>query len=181
MFLKRRSSVEKSSQPVPGGVEEPTRGWSDMKTCDAVLKVWVPQPLDRVLDQAVVQFGNSKVLIVRSALLIHVYGRYRLDQLVVHGLWGDHRSYDWKIRFSRAVDGPPRVAPRTEFIEQHGKSIEALRVHLPARLKVDLEALAARSGYRVSEYSRRVLIEYFFGRVDAPTLPDPPALLDESD
>lgn len=49
-----------------------------------------------------------------------------------------------------------------------GKNIVPLKLHLPQRLKVDLQTLAVREGIPLSRFVREILVSHFFGRTVWP-------------
>jgi hypothetical protein len=139
---------------------------------DDSLKVHMPEGLDTKIN-ALARYHEVTVSdIIRNTFLLHVYGRIRYELWTSEGLWRPKRkatkeeveSYrGGDIRFSpaRTVQQSPvgfSRKGRTEFIQEHGKSVEPTRVFMPPLLKQRIEDLADERGIRVSEYCRRALV-----------------------
>jgi hypothetical protein len=128
------------------------------------MKVWLPDPADHILKQMADDGFVSRSGLIRNALFVYVYGQYALAQMRAEK---DGFFFDSGARFSRTVS-------RTQAL---GKNIRNYKVFIPARLRDDLESLAADHRLTLSHFTREVLISAFMGH---RTLPERQAALDEA-
>jgi hypothetical protein len=161
----------------------PSGDWTDFGDYTEHVKVWLPKPVADAAAKLAEQFNHSTTVIVRNALVIHVYGRLAFDQLVMNGrlraprgytndvvnpkqlLVSELESYRAGQQSDMARDDPLAhghlVARDGEFASS--RPVVALRLAVPQRLKDDLLKLAERKGKPLSEYCREVLTDYYLG------------------
>ena len=124
--------------------------------------------------------------ILRDTLLLHAVGRVRYEQWTGQGQWRPRRKAPLEVKrayesgeilFSRTRADPEEPAGasgdqdtedtstpasaearRTDFIRAHGKSLNAVRVHLPTWMKQALEELASPAREPTASYCRRLLV-----------------------
>ena len=178
----RKSSM--ADQPPERAVDErtlppPEGDWSDMGDYSEHVKIWLPVRVVQAAGWLAEQYLQSQVVVIRNALIIHVYGRLTFDQLVLHGFLRAPRGYVAQVVDPKQLLCDESAAHsngrKTEMARQdpvahrellHGDywhSTFALRIAVPKRLKRDLGALASKSGKQVSEYAREVLTAYYLG------------------
>lgn len=139
---------------------------------DESLKIHLPEELEKKINTLSIYLELTKSDIIRNSLLLHIYGRIRYELWTSEGNWRPKRKAtkeelqgyrDGSILKSpaRSFDEPGikfSLPRRTEFIQEHGKSVEPTRVFMPALLKQRLEYLAGTHRLPISEYCRRNLV-----------------------
>lgn len=147
------------------------RDLSDLSSNQATLRVWLPEEGKIALDQVVGKSGAMYSKFLREFFVIYLYGIHELVKMQerAEGLYfkpapvqssyrADYHSEE--IRYSRA--------PTVECIPGLGKNIFPLKIHLPQRIKDDLQLAADRAGIALSQFVRETLISYFFGHTFWP-------------
>lgn len=134
---------------------------------DACIKLWLPERLMQALDGMSARQGMSRPDVLRWLLFEHVFGRPALDQL------NDWKRRQEEIRRAKAREStqnpnmrfsPPRIgAQRSVTVQLLGKSVEDFKLWLPARLKNELEQLAATERMGISDYLRKTLVRILLG------------------
>ena len=167
-FSKKREKQAES--PVVTDLIE-KRDLSDLSSNQATLRVWLPEEGKIALDQVVGKSGAMYSKFLREFFVIYLYGIHELVKMQerAEGLYfkpapvpssyrADYHSEE--IRYSRA--------PTVECIPGLGKNIFPLKIHLPQRIKDDLQLAADRAGIALSQFVREILISYFFGHTFWP-------------
>jgi hypothetical protein len=139
--------------------------FDDFLVNDAVLKLWLPAKLAARVDWLSAHHGSSRPDILRSLLFEHVYGRVALRHLEI---FARKRAEELAVEtpmFSRrqTLDDDAKHKPRNVDLDMLGKSDEDFKLHLPRRLKGDLEALARAHHSTASQYTRGALIMHLLG------------------
>jgi predicted transcriptional regulator len=162
----------------------PVGDWAGMDDDSEHLKVWVSEEVNHAADLLADQYNNSKVVIVRNALVIHVFGRLAFDQAVMHGYLKTPRGYAAEVVNPKALYVAEREAhergqqtdmarldpaAHRELLAASLPATVGLRIAVPAKLKDDLQRLAAGAGKELSAYCREVLTAYFLGAARAPS------------
>lgn len=156
-------------------LELPAGDWTHYDVDDTALKVWIPEALDRCLQDLAIRFEQTKSDLTRNALMLHVHGRSVFERLVENKLWRlrrrqqieDNRKFSLERTSLKLRDVPRRV-----FIEAFGKNTEDLKVWMPRELLGRITGLAINAGLTPSEYARRALTAYYLGRtVIDPLMP----------
>lgn len=144
------------------------------KICDDddSLKIHMPEELERRINTLAGYHELTKSDVIRNSLLLHVYGRIRYELWTADGNWRPKRKAT-KEELQGYLEGSILKSPertfgemtprfsrkrRTEFIQEHGKSIEPTRVFMPSLLKQRLQVLAEIQKLRISEFCRRTLV-----------------------
>lgn len=145
------------------------RGLLDLSRNNEELRVWLPEEGKQALDEVANKLGVVRSKYLREFLVIYLYGLHELLRMQTekHGLYyeppppppspplppGERSS---EVMYSRA---------RTEeCIPGLGKNIVPLKLHLPQRLKDDLQKLADKAGVPLSQFTREALVSHFFGQ-----------------
>jgi predicted transcriptional regulator len=139
---------------------------------DDSLKIHMPEELERRINTLAGYHELTKSDVIRNSLLLHVYGRIRYELWTADGNWRPKRKAT-KEELQGYLEGSILKSPertfgemtprfsrkrRTEFIQEHGKSIEPTRVFMPSLLKQRLQELAEIQKLRISEFCRRTLV-----------------------
>lgn len=153
---------------------------------DASLALHLPETLMARLAELEDLVDLTRNDILRDTLLLHAVGRVRYEQWTGQGRWRPRRKaplevmrgYEsGEILFSRTRTDPEEPkgasgehdtedasapataeARRSDFIRAHGKSLNAVRVHLPTWMKQALEELASLAREPTASYCRRALV-----------------------
>lgn len=143
--------------------------------------VWLPMSVRDRLDLLAEFLELTHSDIARNLLLIHLIGRLDYARAVRKGWWAVHRRDpgDLSVAFSRsrgaAVSAPAPIAPRTAFVQAHGKSVVAFKFHLPAPMKQHLGARARASGLRLSHHLRELIVRTLDGHLKMEAVVPPEA------
>lgn len=129
------------------------------------MKVWLPEPVDTALKQLTeisyqgTSDYRSRSDFIREALFINVYGRLAFEQMrqQMDGLFYEKPSESRPL-FSRSSNRAPSL----------GKNSINYKVWLPAKLRDDLQALAAEAGITLSHFVRESLISAVLGHLTLP-------------
>ena len=175
--MPRERVIDELVLPLPAG------DWTDFGDYSEHVKVWLPKSVADAAARLAEQFNHSTTIIVRNALVIHVYGRLTFEQLVLHRLLRAPRGYVNDVVNSKQLlvselelhragqlseMALEDTAAHKHLVAQDGafasaRPIVALRVSVPKRLKDDLSALAQRMDKPLSVYCREVLTSYYLG------------------
>lgn len=149
------SRGSRSTAVAPGPKDVPPM--EEFENNDAVMKVWLPQTLSERVNWLSIHSETSRPDVLRALMYEHVYGRVAYESLKT--AVAKKRAIpieDSGVRFSRArhtdVD-----------LEYLGKSLDDFKLHLPARLKTDLESIAKQHGLTPSSYTRKLLVQQLLG------------------
>lgn len=144
--------------------------------------VWLPMSVRERLDLLADFLELTRSDVARNFLLIHLVGRLDYARAVREGWWAARRRDpdDLRVLFSRsrrvAVSEPEPIAPRTAFIQAHGKSVDAFKFHLPAPMKQHLEARARASDLRLSHHLRELIVRALDGHLETQAVVPPTAV-----
>jgi hypothetical protein len=130
---------------------------------DAVLKVWLTDKLSERIDFLSERRDTSRPDVLRALLFEHLYGRIAYEELIAYGkkkrpvsLPGATVGIPDEIRYSRREETPMDI----KFC---GKALDDFKLHLPSRLKNDLESIAKIHGLTASSYVRKMLVMQLLG------------------
>lgn len=141
--------------------------YSDMRTCDVTLKVWLPESVEKQLGELTAYLNTSLSDLIRQILFQHLYGRYDLIGLVERQKFDQENPYGG-VRFSvspsKAGSQPPPVPPK----------VAGVKVFIPERMRNDLDSLAGAKFQTISEYVRLVILNHLFGALHAAGIPTTP-------
>lgn len=151
--------------------------FSDLARHDTELKFWLPEPVDEALKEICARSGDSMSTMLRRFLTQHCYGLYATEVMTeaIPGLFRDEAPA--ALQFSRTAAGEQdgKVRLDTYWVPELGKNIAPIKIWIAARLRTDLEALAAHVGIKPSEYVREIVISRLLGH---GTLPKRPQMLE---
>lgn len=163
-FSKKRE--KKAESPVVTDLIE-KRDLFDLSSNQVTLRVWLPEEGKIALDQVVGKSGSMSSKFLREFFVIYLYGIHELVKMQerAEGLYhkpapAPSSCHSDGIRYSRA--------PTVECIPGLGKNIFPLKIHLPQRIKDNLQLAADRVGIALSQFVREILISYFFGHTFWP-------------
>ncbi len=137
-------------------------GSCDFTTNDAVIKLWLPDELVAALDVISAERDASRPDVLRWILFEHAYGRTEFAHLCNRAQGRAVRCRDLVVV---APNGACEPTDRPTAAPALGKSLEDIKLHLPAQLRRDLERLAALHRQPLSDYLRGVLARSLLGEL----------------
>jgi hypothetical protein len=143
--------------------------FGDLATEDVTLKFWLPDPVERALEDLAKYYVVSVSLLVRMLLADYVYGRYALAYMRENQV-GIHRRNP-EAMFSRRSSA--QQIKHIYKVPELGKNIAPIKVWVAQRQKNDLQALADHAGVLLSKFVRELIVGGVLGR---GTLPERPGL-----
>jgi len=165
-FWSKKSDKYPQQTPYQSALERSQGDFSEFSSDNWVsMKVWLPEALDKILHELADHFECSQSELIRQALFVYVYGRYRFEQMRTQR--GGLFTPEHPPLFSLASD-PAQIPEKKNRAPDLGKNRVNTRVHIPAMLKEDLQTLASRSGITLSHFAREVLISTFLGHLMLP-------------
>ena len=144
------------------------RALKDLSKNSAILRVWLPEAGRTALDEVVKKSGTMSAKYLRKFFVEYLYGIHELVKMQERreGLYyvpppvAVQQESTSDIRFSRS--------PTVECIPGLGKNIFPLKIHLPQRMRDDLQSLADKVNIPLSQFVREILISHFFGQTFWP-------------
>lgn len=179
-FLKRGAKQEADQLPAPRlppnrqskvvdyqGLVAGMGDFGDLAIESVALKFWLPEPVERALEDLAKYYDVSVSLMVRMLLADYVYGRYALAYMRENQL-GIHRRDSDPPMFSLNSVSVKRIYKVPEL----GKSIAPVKVWVAQRMKDDLQALADHAGMLLSKFVRELVVAGVLGRGTLPERPE---------
>lgn len=142
---------------------EGDRGIHDLHSNKAELRVWLPIPAKRAMDECLDYLDVTAAKYLREFLVVYLYGGHELLRMKAQktGLYFVPPPVpDNGVRFSRGSSD--------ECVPGMGKNIVPLKLHLPQKMKDDIEALAKNAGIPLGQFAREILISHFLGHTVWP-------------
>lgn len=162
-FFKRRKDQQRPDKPSTAyRVKLSNRDYKQLTECDAALKFWLPEAVEKKIDEMSSFQDTSTSDLVRQILFIHLYGRYDLFGLIERQIDTFNLNKKELPRFSRSESSETGSDKINKPIE---KSIADLKVWIPAKMKTDILTLANKEGKKTSQYVRQVIITHLFGHM----------------
>lgn len=144
--------------------------FGDLATEDVALKFWLPDPVERALEDLAKYYAVSVSLLVRILLADYVYGRYALAYMRENRV-GIYRRDSDQVMFSRRASA--QQLKHIYKVPELGKNIAPIKVWIAQRQKNDLQVLADHAGVLLSKFVRELIVGGVLGR---GTLPERPGL-----
>jgi len=143
---------------------EGDRGISDLADNKAVLRLWLPVPLKTAMDESMAEMDVTAAKYLRKFLVVYLYGAHELLRMKAEktGLYYEPPPVprSEQVMFSRAA--------KFDCIPGLGKNILATKIHVPQKIKADLELLANRASVPLSRFTRELLVSHFLGHTVWP-------------
>lgn len=139
----------------PYSVKLSDRDYDQLRNCDTPLKFWLPEPVEKMIDEMCAFQDTSASDLIRQILFIHLYGRYDLFGLIERQ--DNTFKLNGRIRFSESINEVKGSVPPV------AKSIADVKLWIPKQMKADLQGLADGSEKKLSAYVREVLQVHLFG------------------
>lgn len=163
-FKRKKDQTRPASQSVTYHVNLSGRDYDQLSECDTALKFWLPESVEKKIDEMCSFQDTCASDVVRQILFIHLYGRYDLFGLVERQILTFHLNKEHRIKYCAVrIDDP--LCDNSSFHEPIEKSIADFKVWIPAKMRADIQALAQITGKKPSLYVRQVIITHLFGHV----------------
>lgn len=156
-YFRRKDETYPSKPDKPHSISISGRDYSECEYNDATLKFWIPESLERKIDEVTDLLDTSVSDFVRQAIFIHLYGR--CDLLGLYERKQGIYSPGGSIKFCASLvdQGPPISAPEKKNAD--------VKIWLPARMKNDLAMLAVSHKMKLSSYVRQLLTIHLLGNL----------------
>jgi predicted DNA-binding protein len=158
-FFSRKKDQARPGRPdIPYSIKLSGRDYDQLDICDSAIKFWLPETVEKKIDEMCSFQDTSASDLIRQILFIHLYGRYDLFGLI------ERQNHTYQLnslpKFSlRSID---HLVPLPIPIE---KNIADVKVWVPAKMKEDILMLAKDAGKKPSAYVRETIITHLFGHV----------------
>jgi hypothetical protein len=139
---------------------EGDRGIAQLHENDAVIRLWMSEPLRKAMDQTCDEINGSASWYLREFLVVYLYGIHELLKMRAFSSGLNYEpppqpKADSGIRFSRTSMG--------EVIPGLGKNLVPCKLKLPSKMKVDLQQLADQRDIPLGRFIREILVQHFLG------------------
>lgn len=161
-FSRKKDQPRPLPPPDPFQIELSGRNYKELDKCDVALKFWLPESVEKKIDEMCSFQDTSTSDLIRQILFIYLYGRYDLFGLIERQNYTFRLNNRPRFSYSLAKRSADYIPPPPKPVE---KSIADVKVWIPVRMKDDLQALATKAGKKPSAYVREVLITHLFGHV----------------
>jgi len=137
----------------------PPRDYSGMIFQGEQLRVWLPDPAKIGLEEICQRAETSMTVYLTEYFTEYIYGRHEL----------------LKMRETRSgvYEPSPLIKHNMERCREEpqpnlGKNIFALKIFIPTKIKLALQALAGRAQISLGEFTRALICAHLFGRTHGP-------------
>jgi len=161
-FNRKKDQARPTERRNPFQIELSGRNYDELDQCDVAIKFWLPETVEKKIDEMCAFQDTSASDLIRQILFIHLYGRYDLFGLVERQIMTYQLKKKPRIFYSIAKEHVC-TEPEKSYTPQVEKSVADFKVWIPARIKTDVQALAQRAGKKPSAYIREVIITHLFG------------------
>lgn len=146
--------------------------FGDLREHDTALKFWLPDPAAEAIKEICERNGNSMSEGLRQFFAQHCYGIYAFQLMneAIPGLFRDPIPPLFSRTPAELPPGKKRID--TYWIPELGKNVMPIKVWIPDRMKVDLQALADHVGIKLSQYVREIVISRLLGHGTLPKRPE---------
>ena len=132
----------------------PARDYSNLNKQDCQLRVWLPDPAKRALEEVCEINETSMTVYLTEYFATYLFGSHELLRMRSRGVG----LYEPKpvTRYNLESAGVP-AEPNL------GKNIFALKIWVPEKIKGGLRSLAERAGVTLGEFTRALICAHLFG------------------
>lgn len=156
-FTRKKDQSRLTTSQKPHHIELTSRNYEELEECDVALKFWLPETVEKKIDEMCTFQDTSASDLIRQILFIHLYGRYDLFGLIERQIETFNLNHIPAVVMETQKD-----YPCSEPVE---KNIADFKVWIPAKMKADIFILAQRAGKKPSAYIREVIITHLFGHL----------------
>ena len=156
-FSRRKDQARPKAHSEPYCVQLSGRNYEELEKNDASLKFWLPESVEKKIDEMCAFQDTSASDLIRQILFIHLYGRYDLFGLI------ERQIETFDLHHISAV--VMEIKDDYAVLEPVEKNIADIKVWIPSKMKADIILLAQQSEKKPSAYVREVIISHLFGHV----------------
>lgn len=152
----------------------PARDYSGLTIQDAELRLWLPEAAKVALTEVGDRLGTSYTVYLTEFFAIYLYGVHEVLKMreLSFGLYKQDEtaketsSPDLNSLFNLEDDGIEDDDPEPEL----GKAIFSLKIFLPSKIKIGLQARANKARVPLGRFARAMICAHLFGRDVGPTI-----------
>ncbi len=145
---------------------EGDRGIANLDKNDAIIRLWLPEPLRMAMNQVCKELGSMESTYLREFLVFYLYGIHDLMKMDAFKTGLYYIPPPPKLENSRGIRfSKPSMS---EVIPGLGKNIVACKLKLPSKVKVDLLQLANQRNIPLGRLVREILVQHFLGHTIWP-------------
>jgi hypothetical protein len=132
----------------------PPRDYENLNRQDCQLRVWLPDPAKRALEEICEINEMSMTVYLTEYFAMYLFGHHELLRMRAR----EKGLYEPKpvVRYNLEPTGVP-MEPDL------GKNIFALKIWIPEKIKGGLRSLAVHAGVTLGEFSRALISAHLFG------------------
>jgi hypothetical protein len=156
-FSRKKDQSRPVKPPAPYRIKLSGRNYEELEACDVALKFWLPESVEKKIDEMCSFQDTSASDLIRQILFIYLYGRYELFGLIER----QNQTFQLSKRPMFALAPGTRLLPS----QPPEKNLADVKVWVPAKMKNDLLTLAGQAGKMPSLYVREVIFTHLFGNV----------------
>ncbi|MDP2795234.1 MAG: hypothetical protein Q8O25_14355 [Sulfurisoma sp.] len=139
----------------------PQRDYSDLNGQDSQLRVWLPDPAKRALEEVCEVHKASMTAYLTEYLASYLFGYHEVLRMRANNA-GLYEPPPMRRSCAMSPAPPP---PEPDL----GKNIFALKIWVPDKIKNGLQLAADRAGITLGEFSRALICAHLFGREYGPS------------
>lgn len=150
------------------------RDYSGLTIQDAELRLWLPEAAKVALTEVCDRLGTSYTVYLTEFFAIYLYGVHEVLKMreLLCGLYRQDEtpeeasSQERNALFNAEDDGIENDDPEPEL----GKAIFSLKIFLPSKIKVGLQARANKARVPLGRFARAMICAHLFGRDVGPKM-----------
>ena len=131
----------------------PARDYSELNEQDEQLRIWLPDVAKAALEALAERDESSMTVYLTELFTSHLYGYHEVVRMR-EGRFGLYEPS--RARYSRMAATP-------EIFPSLGKNIVAIKIFVPKKIKIGLQAVATQGGLTLGECTRRIICGFLFG------------------
>ena len=138
-FSRKKDQARPKAHSVPYCVQLSGRNYEELEKNDASLKFWLPESVEKKIDEMSAFQDTSASDLILQILFIHLYGRYDLFGLIERQIETFNLNHISAVVMEIKVD-----YVGSEPVE---KNIADIKVWIPSKMKADI-LLLAQTGWK---------------------------------
>lgn len=148
----------------------PRRDYAGLSVQDEQLRIWLPDPAKTALMEVCNRLGMSITAYLTELFATYLYGVHEVMRM------RDLQSGLYDTDDMGFLDADPYEGRQTEDdspafdepVPEMGKNIFALKIFLPAKLKIGLQHRADKANTTLGKFARAMICAHLFGRDVGP-------------
>ena len=155
---------------------EGDRGLHDLHLINAELRLWLPVPVKRAIDECLAVMNVTASKYIREYFVVYLYGAHELLRMKEDhtGLYyveppkPDTENANHAIEITQHSLISESVInfamnEAVETIPGLGRNIIPIKINLNEKIKTDLESLAEKAKFPLGSFVRELLVSHFLG------------------